>query len=139
MKKSNFVGQSYDYNTFEEFLIHHHTGTLYHFTLTSPDGREIDCELDLHGWFHYLETNPLPDPAATYDFVGGLCPDLPGYYVTETVAGIPFTGVCETELDCALKVVGEAGVPALRLPVLGLLILVLVAVTAVIWGRRRQA
>jgi len=137
VKKSNFVGQSYDYNTFEEFLADH-PGILYHFTLTSPDGREIDCELDLDGWYHYLESSPLPDPAATYDFVGGLCPDLPGYNVTETATGFPFTGTCETELDCSLSLTQGDRVPTLSLPLLVLLILVLAAITAALSKRRER-
>lgn len=138
VKKSNFVGQCYAYDRFEEFL-DDHPGVLHHFTLTALDGREIDCGLDLDAWYHYLETNPAPDPAATYDFFGGLCPDLPGYFVTETASGEPFTGTCGSELNCSLSLSVGGSVPTLSLPALGLLILMLAAITVALCRRRERA
>lgn len=135
-KKSTMVGTAYAYNTFTNFT-EARTDPLRHFVLADMAGLEITVEIELEGWYDYLQSYPLPDETQVFSFAGGLCPDLPGFMATETLSGLPYTGDCEVEVACTLMRGGQA--VQTTGPWAVTILIVLIASTAVILWRRRAA
>ncbi len=137
VKKCNVVGTAYSYGTFGDFL-DDRPGAVRHFALMPVADIEITCNIELEVWDDFLETNPLPGESQVFNFVGGICPDLPGYTVYETVSGLSFNGGCEVEISCLLMPQGE-NVPALNPSTAILLIILLSGIGIVFWRRRVRA
>lgn len=133
-KKCNMVGTAYSYNTFTDF-VEARTNPLRHFALMDVSGLEITVEIELEGWYDYVQANPFPDETQVFSFAGGLCPDLPGFMATETASGLPYTGNCEVEIACVLMRGSEA-VPSSG-PWAALVLIVMIAATVVVLRRRR--
>jgi len=76
--------------TFGETIAPHGTSVSW---LSLGADMDVFVEISLPAWLAFCDSNPLPDPTATYWFDSeGYCAELPGYYAMDGATGATFEG-----------------------------------------------